>query len=96
MFDGIKSAAADTGRDASALKLVVRANMTLTDEPLGDDRWEFTGNQEQIAGDIAKAREIGADELIVDVTFDPAVTGAEDFLERLELVSNLTRQGAGV
>ena len=94
MFDGVKSMAAEAGRDASALKLIVRANMTLTDEPLGDDRWDFSGTEDQIAGDIAKAREIGADALIVDSTFDPAVKGGDDFVERLELVSRLAKQGA--
>jgi probable F420-dependent oxidoreductase len=94
MFDGIKSTAAEAGRDPSALKLIVRANMTLTDAPLGDDRWDFSGTEDQIAGDIAKTREIGADALIVDVTFDPAVKGGDDFVERLELVARLAKQGA--
>jgi len=87
MFESIKSMADDAGRDGSALRLVIRANGGLTDEPLGDDRSDFWGTPDQIGADIAKAREIGTDELLFDFTFDPGIKSVDDFVERLELVA---------
>jgi len=92
MFASIQSTAADAGRDGSALKLVVRANGGLTDDPLGDDRSDFWGTPEQIGADIARAREIGTHELLFDFTFDPDVKGVDDFVERLDVVA---RAGKG-
>ena len=80
MFASIQSTADDAGRDGSALKLVVRANGGLTDDPLGDDRSDFWGTPEQIGADIARAREIGTHELLFDFTFDPDVKGVDDFV----------------
>jgi alkanesulfonate monooxygenase SsuD/methylene tetrahydromethanopterin reductase-like flavin-dependent oxidoreductase (luciferase family) len=95
MFEGVRASAEKAGRDPSALELVVRGNTVVTDTPLGDERWEFTGTPEQIAGDIAKAREIGADELVLDPAPDPGVRTADDFLGRLELLARLAKESAG-
>ncbi len=75
----------------------MRANVSLSDQPLGDDRFLFTGTAEQIAADIAATQEIGASELMFDATFDPGVHSVEDFLERMELLSRLAEESlAGV
>jgi hypothetical protein len=58
----------------------VRANLHTTDQPIEDDRFVFTGTLEQIAEDVAATRDMGAAELAFDVTFDPGVRTADDFL----------------
>lgn len=92
MFAGIKAAAQEAGRDPAELELVVRGNVELADQPLGDDRMPFTGTTEQIAAEISATRDIGASELIMDATFDPGVHSVEDFLGRMELLFRLAEQ----
>jgi probable F420-dependent oxidoreductase len=84
MFGGIKAMAAEAGRDPDALEMPVRANVVITDAPLGDDRMIFTGSSEQIAADIAAVRDVGTTELSFDPVFDPAVQTEADFLERMK------------
>ena len=43
---------------------IVRANVEITEEPLGQDRASFTGTLEQIAGDMVATRTLGAAELL--------------------------------
>ena len=59
MFEGIKGMAKEAGRDPAALELIVRANVEFSDAPIGNDRADFTGTLEQVAGDVAVARKIG-------------------------------------
>jgi probable F420-dependent oxidoreductase len=97
MFEAIKSMAKDAGRDPAALELIVRANLSLSDQPLGDDRLDFTGSAEQLTADIGATRDLGASELIMDATFDQGVKSVEDFLRRMELVARLAEKSlAGV
>ncbi|MFB3094075.1 MAG: LLM class flavin-dependent oxidoreductase, partial [Dehalococcoidia bacterium] len=86
MMEGIKGMAQEAGRNPSEVVLVVRANILVTDEALGDDRWIFTGSSEQIKADIAATREIGAAELFFDPTFSPDGVSVEGFLSRMEMV----------
>ncbi len=92
MFGTIKTMAREAGRDADALTLVVRGNVALSEQPLPDDRFDFNGSAEQLVADIATVREIGASELIIDPTFDPGVTSADDFLRRMELLFELAEK----
>ena len=89
MWDGIKAMAADAGRDPDALKLCVRGNLHLTDDAAGEGRWPFAGNKDEIKQDIAAARELNADELVIDVTFSPGVNSAADFEAKNEQVREL-------
>jgi alkanesulfonate monooxygenase SsuD/methylene tetrahydromethanopterin reductase-like flavin-dependent oxidoreductase (luciferase family) len=84
MFAAIKAMASEVGRDPDALELLVRANVELFDQPLGDDRMIFTGTLDQVSADVAAAREIGTTELMFDVTFDPGVESVEDILRLME------------
>lgn len=84
MLQGIRQAAEGHGRDPDAIELIVRANLWVTDDPLGDDRFIFTGSMDQIRADVAACRAAGAAELTFDVTFDPAVSTADDFLSGLD------------
>jgi probable F420-dependent oxidoreductase len=97
MFSAIQALAAEAGRDPAELELIVRGNVELADQPLGDDRMTFMGTTEQVAADISATRDIGASELIMDATFDPDVNSVEDFLGRMELLFRLAKQSlAGV
>jgi probable F420-dependent oxidoreductase len=89
LFEGIRTIAQESGRDGDALELVIRANITVTDEPPGEPRDDFVGTLGQVSGDIDAARRIGTSELIVDVTFDPGVRCADDIVERVRLFAQL-------
>jgi len=78
MFEQVKQMASQAGRDPSALKLIVRAILEITDTPLGKDRPIFNGSLEQIAEDTKACAEIGAHE----VFFDPAFSTGGQSLER--------------
>ena len=69
MFGSIKQMAKDAGRDPSALKMVVRANVEISDKPRGAKRAIFSGTLEEIKQDVVGCRKIGADELFFDPTF---------------------------
>jgi probable F420-dependent oxidoreductase len=87
MFGAIKQMAKAAGRDPSSLKLIVRAILGITEEPLGKNRAIFSGTLEQIKEDVAACRKIQADE----VFFDPAFSAGGQSLQRwLELMQELT------
>ena len=88
MFDGIKQMAAAAGRDPSALQLIVRANVILSDKPLGPDRAVFSGTLDQLKEDLAACRSIGAHEVFYDPTFTP---GAQNLGRWLNLMEQLRR-----
>jgi len=88
MFDSIKKMAQQAGRDPDTMKLVVRANVHITDSPRGADRAIFNGTLEQIAEDVAACRKIGAHELFFDVTFL-----ARSLDHWLELMEQLRKRG---
>lgn len=84
MLHAIRQVAEGHGRGPDSIELIVRANLWVTDEPLGDDRFVFTGSMDQIRADVAGSRAAGAAELTFDVSFDPAVTTVDDFLAGLD------------
>ena len=90
MFATIRSMADDGGRDPDRLEMSVRANVIVTDSPLGDDRKVYTGSSDQIASDIAATRDIGASELAFDPIVDPAVRSVGDFIDRMRLLRELS------
>ena len=96
MFSTVQAAAEAGGRDPGELELIVRANVQLAEQPLGDERMAFTGSAEQVASDFSAAHDIGASELIMDATFDPAVTSTDGFVDRMELLTQLAREAAGM
>jgi len=69
MFGAIQQMAREAGRDPASLAMIVRANVHLTEKPLGKDRGIFAGTLEQIREDVAACKKIGAQELFFDVTF---------------------------
>ena len=89
MFDGLKQMARAAGRDPSGLKLIVRANLEITERPLGDQRFIFTGTLEQIREDVEGCRAIGADEIHFDPTFMPGAQQIDRWLAVMEQVRPL-------
>jgi alkanesulfonate monooxygenase SsuD/methylene tetrahydromethanopterin reductase-like flavin-dependent oxidoreductase (luciferase family) len=84
MLAGIREMADSHGRDGDAIELIVRANVHVTDAPLGDDRAVFSGTLDEIRADVEATREAGAAELTVDITFDPATRTPDDYLRGLD------------
>jgi probable F420-dependent oxidoreductase len=84
MFEGIKAMAKEAGRDPASLELIVRANVEFSDAPLGRGRADFTGTLEQIAGDVATTRKLGAAELVLDVQFSPGANTVDDIVAGME------------
>ena len=72
------------GRDPAALEVVVRANLTITPQTLGADRWIFNGSLDQIKSDIEQVRAMGTNELFFDPTFSPDGETDEKFLACME------------
>jgi len=88
MFHGIQQMAVEAGRDPSSLVMVVRANVLLSDKPMGKDRMFFSGTFDQIKEDIAACREVGAHELFFDPTF---THGAQELPRWLDLMEKIRR-----
>jgi probable F420-dependent oxidoreductase len=67
MWRAVRDLAAGHGRRPDDLELVVRANVHLTDGPLGAERATYHGNLEQVCTDLDATRATGADEIILDL-----------------------------
>jgi probable F420-dependent oxidoreductase len=89
MWQGILGMAKEAGRDTSKLEFVVRANTMVTDAPLGEGRFIFTGSKDEIRGDIAACRDIGAAEVAFDPSFEDEAQTVDGFLGRLEMLREL-------
>jgi hypothetical protein len=89
MFTAIKQMAKDAGRDPSALKMVVRANLHITGKPLGPERAIFAGSLDQIKEDALGCARIGAHELIYDVTFEKQAASIDGWLALMEKARKL-------
>jgi hypothetical protein len=81
--------AKEAGRNPDDLKLIYRANLTVTDQPIEGERFPFTGTWDQIASDVPAIRELGAEELCFDVTFSSYGESADGFLSALEKVHEI-------
>ncbi|MFQ5880787.1 MAG: LLM class F420-dependent oxidoreductase [Dehalococcoidia bacterium] len=89
MIGALKGMAQQAGRDPAEVEVVVRANFVVTEQPLGDQRFIFTGSSDEIKADIAATRELGAAELLFDPTFSPDGTSVDGFLSRMEKMREL-------
>jgi alkanesulfonate monooxygenase SsuD/methylene tetrahydromethanopterin reductase-like flavin-dependent oxidoreductase (luciferase family) len=95
MWQAIQGMAREAGRDPSELKLIVRANFTITPEPLGVDRWIFSGSEDQIRQDIQAVRDLGAEEIEFDPTTGPQGDTLESWLESMERIRELAGAATG-
>ena len=89
MFGAVQQMAKEAGRDPSSLKMVVRANLHITDKPLGADRGIFAGTLEQIREDAQACAKIGTHELIYDVTFEKQAQTIGGWLLMMETLRKL-------
>jgi len=83
MAAAFRAAARAAGRDPDTLTVVARANVPITNEPLGDDRPFLGGSPRQIADDLAKLGGTGVDHVLF------ANVAAHDVDEELRLLDQL-------
>jgi probable F420-dependent oxidoreductase len=79
----VRDLAADHGREPDALELVVRADITISEQPIDGDRPSYAGTVEQVAADIADTRRAGAHEVILGVRGDHGLDQALDTYARI-------------
>jgi alkanesulfonate monooxygenase SsuD/methylene tetrahydromethanopterin reductase-like flavin-dependent oxidoreductase (luciferase family) len=84
-----RQAAGAAGRDPAALSVVVRANVPVTREPLGDGRPFLGGSPRQIAEDVARLEPAGVDQVLF------SNRGARDLETEVGLLGEL-RAAVGV
>ncbi len=89
MIACVRDMAKAAGRDPTALKVVVRAFLHLTPQPLGGQRQTFSGSLDQVRADIEQVRHLGIDELFFDPTFSPDGRTAKGFLASMERIRDL-------
>jgi probable F420-dependent oxidoreductase len=84
-FEGIREMARAAGRDPSAIKLIVRANLAITENAIEGERTDFTGSLVQITDDIHRVSETGAAELLLDVQVgEGSILSVDETLARME------------
>ena len=64
--------------------MIVRANLEITDKPLGKERMIFSGTLDQIHDDVRACAEIGAAEVFFDPTFTAGGQSLDRWLSLLE------------
>jgi probable F420-dependent oxidoreductase len=70
----IKEAAGQAGRDPDALRFIVRAVITLAEQPdERPDRRPLRGSVAQVRDDLAELQTQGVTEVFIDLNFDPTV-----------------------
>lgn len=82
-----RDAARAAGRDPNALKVIVRANVPVTDEALAERRPFLGGSPEEIAPDVARLRGLGIDH----VFFSSPHWGRPPLDAQLRLLERLIR-----
>jgi probable F420-dependent oxidoreductase len=80
---GFRAAAKEAGRDPTGLPIVVRANVPITREPLGEDRPYLGGSPEQIAGDLARLADLDLTQMFF------SNTAADNIEEHVQLLAKL-------
>ena len=89
MWEGLKEMTRAEGRDPEKLQLVVRANLALTEQPAGKDRFAFMGTWDQIKEDIEGCKQLNADELFFDPYFAPEGASIDSVLSLMERLRKL-------
>jgi probable F420-dependent oxidoreductase len=89
MFSSIQQMAKDAGRDPSTLKMIVRANVEVSDKLLGEKRMIFSGTMEQIKEDVRACERIAAHAVFFDPAFGPGGQKLERWLELMEQLRRL-------
>ena len=90
MWASVRDMAAGHGREPDALRLVVRANLAVSDQPIDGARASYAGTVEQVAADLADERRAGADEVILGLRGDHALDCALDVYARIAEAVDVT------
>jgi probable F420-dependent oxidoreductase len=67
MWKAIRRSAEEAGRDPDALRMALRSNPIVTDDPAAESRVPRTGTVSQIAGYLSAAADAGVHEIFVDL-----------------------------
>lgn len=89
MIEQFRALAQEAGRDPNALEVIVRANISRSERPLGKERPIFYGSPDEIRADVEAVRALNPAEIAFDVTFSPNVKTADDFLVEVERLREL-------
>ncbi len=79
-----RAAAEDAGRDPSKLKVMVRANVPITDANMEDRRPFLGGSPEQIGEDLARLRDLAVDHVFFTNNLQPPLDEHIALLERIQ------------
>jgi alkanesulfonate monooxygenase SsuD/methylene tetrahydromethanopterin reductase-like flavin-dependent oxidoreductase (luciferase family) len=90
LWTTVRHLAASHGRDPDALELVVRANVTLSDEPLAAGRPSYHGTVDQVADDLRATRAAGAHEVILGLDGDHCLHEVLEYFAALAEATDLT------
>ncbi|HKT03824.1 MAG TPA: TIGR03619 family F420-dependent LLM class oxidoreductase [Rugosimonospora sp.] len=83
MVERFRAAARRAGRDPAGLRVVVRANVPMTGEPLTGDRPFLGGSPEQIAEDLRRLAELDIDHVMFTNLVQPPLDDQLRLLDRL-------------
>jgi len=86
MMAGLKGMAQAAGRAPAAVEVVLRANLSITPQPMGKGRWMFSGTWDEVKEDVEAIRQLGVNELFFDATFSPETHSESDFLRIMEQI----------
>jgi probable F420-dependent oxidoreductase len=84
MVHRFRTAASAAGRDSATLKVVVRANVPITDSPMKDSRPFLGGSPEQIARDLLQMRDLNVAHVFFVNMAQPPLDDQVRLLERLQ------------
>jgi probable F420-dependent oxidoreductase len=84
MVGRFRKAARSAGRDPTRLKIMVRANVPITDTAMAVRRPFLGGAPEQIADDLQQAQELAIDQVFFTNMLQPPLDGQIQLLERLQ------------
>lgn len=89
MIGQLRDMAKSAGRDPATVEVLVRANLLITPQSLGADRWPFTGSVDQIKADIDQVKALDVNELFFDPIFSPDGETGDKFLACMERMRKL-------
>jgi hypothetical protein len=87
----MRAMATAAGRSSEDVSLLVRANLHITPESLGDERFVFTGSLREIASDVEACVDMGAAELFFDMTFTPQGSTLNGLFTYMEILLEAAR-----
>ena len=88
----VREAALAAGRDPSTLELVIYASGTILERSPGANRPDFVGTLDEIARDVATARDLGATEIIFEPGYASGDLCLDEYMHGLEHLRPLVRE----